>query len=283
MQLGTYMERQKPSDGVFTARTLGYAFALHLAAFVFFWAVAKIAFRAPDVIIPIDMTIVPPWAEQTDDPDPDPNPPPKPEEAKPEPKPQVKPPEPEKIEQPKVPAVEQVKEKPKPKEKLDLRKNAELIKTPPKKPEKLDLRDKAKKVDAPQMKKTGKATAHDKPLSPEEFMRKMNEGYRIGARNQLATSEEQRCVSLIAQAIKREWNKESFKWYPGLQPLQVSLKLGAGGRVLGFTILRGSGDRDVDRTAQSALNRLKSIPGLSATFLEQFPEIALLMEPTQGQ
>lgn len=283
MQLGTYMERPKATDGVLNARTLGYAFALHLAAFVFFWGVAKIAFRTPDVIIPIDMTIVPPWAEQTDDPDPDPNPPPKPEEAKPEPKPQVKPPEPEKIEQPKVPAVEQVKEKPKPKEKPDFRKNAKLIKTPPKKPEKLDLRDKAKKVDAPLMKKTGKATAHDKPLSPEEFMRKMNEGYRIGARNQLATSEEQRCISIIAQAIKREWNKESFKWYPGLQPLQVSLKLGAGGRVLRFSILKGSGDRDVDRTAQSALNRLKSIPGLSATFLEHFPEIALLMEPTQGQ
>ena len=90
-------------------------------------------------------------------------------------------------------------------------------------------------------------------------------------------------MSLIAQAIKREWNKESFKWYPGLQPLQVSLNLGAGGRVLGFTILNSSGDADVDRTARSALNRLKSIPGLSATFLENFSEIALLMEPTQGE
>ena len=111
----------------------------------------------------------------------------------------------------------------------------------------------------------------------------MNEdGYRIGARKQLAEIEEQRCVSLIAQAIKREWNKESFKWYPGLKPLQVSLKLGPGGSVRGFSILAGSGDRDVDRTAQSALSRLKSIPGLSATFLEHFPEIALLMEPTQG-
>ena len=50
-----------------------------------------------------------------------------------------------------------------------------------------------------------------------------------------------------------------------------------------FSILAGSGDADVDRTARSALNRLKSIPGLSATFLEHFPEIALLMEPTQGE
>ena len=109
MPLGTYMERPKATDGVLNARTLGYAFALHLAAFLFFWAVAKIAFRTPDVIIPIDMTIVPPWAEQTDDPDPDPNPPPKPEEVKPQPKPQVKEPEPPKIDQPTTKAVEQVK------------------------------------------------------------------------------------------------------------------------------------------------------------------------------
>ena len=282
MQLGTYMERQRGAESVLNARAQGYAIAVHLALFIFFWGMAKFAFRRPDVVIPIDMTIVPPWAEQTNDPDPDPNPPPKPEEAKPEPKPQVKEPEP-KIEQPKVEAVEQVKEKPKPKEKPNLREKAKLIKTPPKPKEKLDLRKNAKKVDAPPMKKTGKATAADKPLTAAEFLKKMNEGYRIGARNQLATSEEQRCVSLIAQAIKREWNKESFKWYPGLKPLQVSLKLGPGGSVRGFTILAGSGDRDVDRTAQSALNRLKSIPGLSATFLENFPEIALLMEPTQGE
>lgn len=281
MRLGTYMERPKATDDVLTARTLGYAFALHLAAFLFFWIVAKIAFRTPDVIIPIDMTIVPPWAQQTDEPDPDPNPPP-PEEKKPEPKPQIKEPEPPKIEQQKVEAVEQVKEKPKKKEPLDLKKKAKLVKTPPKKEEKPDFRKNATLVKPPPVKKTGKGTAADKPLSPEEFMKKMNEGYRIGARNQLAASEEQRCVSMIAQAIKREWNKESFKWYPSLKPLQVSLKLGPGGSVRGFTILEGSGDKDVDRTAQSALRRLKSIPGLSATFLEQFSEIAILMEPTQG-
>lgn len=262
-------------EGVLTVRTLGCAFAVHLAVFLLFWAVAKVVYRPPEVIIPIDMTVVPPWAEQTDDPDPDPNPPPKPEEVKPPPpKPEPTP----KIEQPKVEAVEQIKEKPKP---PDLKKNAKLVKTPPKPPEKKDLRKNAKKIDAP-IKKTGKGTAADKPLSQAEFLKKMNEGYRIGARNQLATSEEQRCVSLIAAAIRREWDRESFTWYAGLQPLQVSLKLGAGGRVVGYRILRGSGDAAVDRTANSALRRLTSISGLSATFLNQFPEIAIEMVPTQG-
>jgi hypothetical protein len=113
-------------------------------------------------------------------------------------------------------------------------------------------------------------------------IKKMNEDYRIGARNQIAASEEQRCVSLIAQAIRREWDKESFKWYPGLQPLAVELNLGPGGTVRGFRILRGSGDADVDRTAQSALRRLTRISGLSASFLEKFSTLSLQMEPVQG-
>ena len=104
----------------------------------------------------------------------------------------MKEPEPPKIEQPKVEAVEQVKEKPKPKEKPDFRKNAKLIKTPPKKPEKLDLRDKAKKVDAPPVKKTGKATAAEKPLSAAEIQKLLDQGYKYGTKNQLAGSEEQR-------------------------------------------------------------------------------------------
>ena len=65
----------------------------------------------------------------------------------------------------------------------------------------------------------------------------------------------------------------------------VKFQLGAGGVVRGFVILSGSGDADVDRTAVSALNRLKAggrIAGLSAQFLEQFPELAIVMEPTQG-
>ena len=87
-------------------------------------------------------------------------------------------------------------------------------------------------------------------------------------------------MSLVAQAIRREWDKESFKWHPGLQALQIELKLGPGGRVQGFRIISGSGDGEVDRTARSALNRLQSIPGLSADFLREFATLAVRMEPT---
>ena len=287
-----------PSSGL-TWRTFGIAFVLHVELFLFFWGMGLINFRKPDVIIPIDMTIVPPWAQQTDDPEPDPNPPPP--EVKQEVKPPPKAPEPEKVEvKPKVEAVEKVVEKKKP-EKVDLKKNAKLIKKPPKPPPpQKSLKDSAKvitpkpvPVERPpdlkipdNVKKFGKGTAADKPLSNIDMKKMLDQGYRYGARNQLATSEAQRCVSLIQAAIRREWNKESFKWYSGLRPIQVDFQLGPGGVVRGFAIRAGSGDADVDRTAQSALRRLKAsgrIDGLSAQFLEQYPELTIVMEPTQGR
>jgi outer membrane biosynthesis protein TonB len=277
-------------------RTFGIAFAVHVALFLFFWGMGIINFRKPDVIIPIDMTIVPPWAQQTDDPEPDPNPPPP--EVK-QVKPPPKAPEPEKVEvKPKVEAVEKVVEKKKP-EKVDLKKNAKLIKKPKPEPPQKNLKDKAKvvtpkpvPVERPPdlkipdtVKKFGKGTANDKPLKDIDMKKMLEQGYRYGAKNQLAASEEQRCASLIRQAILREWNKESFKWYSGLRPIQVTLQLGSGGKVSGFSILSGSGDADVDRTAQSALNRLKGqkIIGLTAQFIEQFPQLTIVMEPTQGR
>ena len=276
-------------------RTFGIAFAVHVALFLFFWGMGIINFRKPDVIIPIDMTIVPPWAQQTDDPEPDPNPPP-PEVKQETPPPKA--PEPEKVEvKPNVEAVEKVVEKKKP-EKVDLKKNAKLVKKPPKpQPPPKSLKDTAKLNPAkplerppdlkiPDTVKTfGKGTAHDKPLKDIDMKKMLDQGYRYGAKNQIATSEEQRCVSLIKQAILREWNKESFKWYNGLKPIEVEFRLGSGGVVQNFKIRSGSGDADVDRTAVSALNRLKGqkIYGLTAQFLEQFPELAIVMEPTQGR
>lgn len=241
---------------------------------------------AKETIIPIDMTVVPPWAEQTDDPDPDPNPPPPEEKPRPKPKPDPKPaPETPKEDDRKVDAVQKVvekkpkKDKPKKKEKPNLKDKAKFVKSAPKA---ADLRSKAKKVEAPPTKRYGKGTAADKPLSPEEFARRMNEGYRIGSRNQIATSEEQRCASIIKAAIAREWSKDSFMWHSDLVPLTVEISFGRGGRVTDFRILRGSGDATVDATARSALGRLRSIPGLSSSFIEQYPRLVVTMEPTSG-
>ena len=56
-------ERRAEGRGPVSLRAFGLALALHLAVFALFWVIAKLAIRPPDVVIPMDLTIVPPWAE----------------------------------------------------------------------------------------------------------------------------------------------------------------------------------------------------------------------------
>ena len=274
-------------SGPFTTRALVCSVLFHVGLFGFLWIMGLIVTRPPEVVIPIDMTVVPPWAEQTDDPNPDPNPPPpKPVE---QPKPPPKPIEPPKAPDPKVEAVEKIvekpkpPEKPKPKEKVDLRKDAKLINKPIPAPQPVDLRKEATKIDPPKIvKKYGTATAKDKPLSPEEIKRLLDQNYRYGAENQIAQDEVQRCVSLIRAAVYRECGKDSFKWNQSQTAVQVQLTFDAGGRITGYKMLKSSGDASVDRLVMNAIGRIGMIVGLSRTFLEQFNfTIPLQVNPEQ--
>ena len=286
-----------PDSGL-TWQTFGLAFALHVALFLVILAVGLFNTKKPDDkpkenLVPIDLMIVPPWAKQTDDPNPDPNPPPpkvKQQQPKPPPKaPEVKKP----VDVKSKDALVKVEEKKKPEMKRgDLKKDKKLQKAKPQKIEK-PAPQKQPDVERPpdlkipdSIKTFGKGTAAEKPLENIDLNKMLNQGYRLGAHNQIATSEAQRCASLIKEAIHREWNKESFNWHSGLRPIKVDFQLGAGGIVRGFAIQSGSGDAEVDRTALSALKRLKEkggIPALSKSFIEQYPRLTVTMEPTQGR
>ena len=282
MELGvdTFYEerRDRRRSSPVNARTLLTALGLHVAAFVFFWIAAKIIYRAPDVIIPIDMTIVPPWAEQDpNDPDPDPNPPPE-EQPKPEPpKPEPKPEEPPKVDE-KVEAVEKVVEKKKkefkksevkqPEKKVEQPKKKEFKKGPVKKPP---------KIKPPVKLPPGKGTSRDKPLSQADIMKALAAGAKFGASNQLAANEEQRCVSLISRRFYECWT--DFNWSENLRPVLLAVKFGGGGKILGYRIVQSSGDAKVDQSVLAAAKRADHVSGLSAEFLKKYPEITISMTP----
>ena len=262
-------------------RTVAVAFGLHVAAFVFFWIAAKIIYRTPDVIIPIDMTIVPPWAEQDpNDPDPDPNPPPK-EEPKPEqPKPEPKVEEPPKVDK-NVEAVEKVPEKKKKKEfkKSEVKqpKKEEKKAEPKKKEFKKSEIKKPKKIQPPVKLPAGKGTSRDKPLSQAEIMKALAAGAKFGASNQLAANEEQRCVSLISRRFYECWT--DFNWSENLRPVLLTVRFGGGGKILGYRIVQSSGDAKVDQSVLAAAKRADHVSGLSAEFLQKYPEVTISMTP----
>ena len=279
--MGLGEEQYEGERSLLTWRTFGVALGLHVALFLVLWAIGAVFMRSPEVIIPIDMTIVPPWAEQTDDPEPDPLPPPKPEPEQPKPKPPEPKPEPPKLEETKQDAV--VREKPKPQKKKTERgeflKDAKKIKTPPKKePEKKpDFKKDAKLVKAPPMKQTGKATAADKPMTEAEYRKFLEQGYKIGARNQLAPNEESRCVSLVAAALKRHWVEE-FHWTEGMQSVYLELTFGPGGSLRSYRIVRSSGDAQVDRSVLAAAKATGSVPGLTPDFVRKYSGTPFVLE-----
>ena len=258
------------------------AFGLHLAAFAFFWIAAKIIYRAPDVVIPIDMTIVPPWAEQDpNDPEPDPNPPPE-EQPKPEPpKPEPKPEEPPKVEE-KVDAVEKIPEKKKKEFKRSEIKHPdkkEVKKEEKKKEFKRGEIKKPPKIKPPVKLPPGKGTSRDKPLSQAEIMKALAAGAKFGASNQLASSEEQRCVSLISRRFYECWT--DFNWSENLRPVLLAVRFGGGGKILGYRIVQSSGDAKVDQSVLAAAKRADHVAGLSADFLKKYPEVTISMTPKQ--
>ena len=280
-----YEERKDvKSSGPLSLHTILIAAGLHLAAFVLFWITSLIIHREPEVVIPIDMTIVPPWVEQDpDDPDPDPNPPPeeekKPEPPKPEPKPEPEPEPPKEEPKEKVEAVEQIKEKPKPKKKVF--KKSEIKHPKKEKPKKKEFKRgkviKPPKIKPPMKLPPGKGTSRDKPLSQAEIMKALAAGAKFGASNQLAANEEQRCISLISRRFYECWT--DFNWSENLRPVHLLVKFGAGGRITGYRIVQSSGDSKVDQSVLAAAKRAGYVAGLSADFLKRYPEITIEMKP----
>ena len=278
--MGLEEEQHEGEQSLLTWRTFGVALGLHVALFLALWAIGAAFMRTPEVIIPIDMTIVPPWAEQTDDPEPDPLPPPKPEPEQPKPKPPEPKPEPPKLEETKQDAV--VKEKPKPPKKKTERgeflKDAKKIKTPPKKePEKKpDFKKDAKLVKAPPMKQTGKATAADKPMTEAEYRKFLEQGYKIGARNQLAPNEESLCIARIVEKFREKWDVSHFT--EGMKYALLAIKFGPGGTLKSYYIVESSGDTQMDKSILDAAKRIGSVPGLLPDFVRKYTDTPFVLQ-----
>ena len=97
----------------------------------------------------------------------------------------------------------------------------------------------------------------------------MNQGYSIGAKNQLAANEESRCASLVAKAIKRRW-VDDFHWTEGLKPVVLALTFGPGGTLKSYKLEESSGDAQVDRSALAAAKATGYIAGLSPDFVRKY-------------
>ncbi len=268
------VEKQKPN--VFDAKTVGLALAIHIVLFLALFLVGKFTTTPKETVIPIDLTVVvhenlngnedePPPEKEVVAPKPAPEPKPEPPAPKPAPIPE---PEPkidavEKISKPKKEPPKKVEPKPekppkpkKTKEQLAKEREARLK----------AIRDSVKQGDPP--KNNGRTEKR-----PTNWQQLLNQGYRPGAKTQLAANESQRCNSLIRNAFYAKW--DSPPWTDTLGEMFLEVQFGPGGTVRGYRLVKGSGDTTADNTVLAAAARVKSIPGLSRDFLDQNPTVTV--------
>ena len=275
-----YDTAQRPK--VLSKRNLAIALVLHVSTFVLFWLYAAChdLFDKEEEIIPIDLTVVvnqnldgkenepPPLKKvEPEPPKPKPQPKPKPKVKKPE-----KPKELEKIVTNVVAKVDKKAEEKRPDKKKP---------EPPKKTAK-ELReermrkmresatqvDKKVTIEVRTAKASGDGRTARKTLSDAEVMRRLNEGYKPGTSEQIATSELQLGYSLIKQTFEEKWDKPP--WTDTLKPMTIRVWFGGGGRIVKYHLERSSGDRKADQSILSAASRVGSIPALPAAFVDKF-------------
>ena len=275
-----YDTAQRPK--VLSKRNLAIALVLHVSTFVLFWLYAAChdLFDKEEEIIPIDLTVVvnqnldgkenepPPLKKvEPEPPKPKPQPKPKPKVKKPE-----KPKELEKIVTNVVAKVDKKAEEKRPDKKKP---------EPPKKTAK-ELReermrkmresatqvDKKVTIEVRTAKASGDGRTARKTLSDAEVMRRLNEGYKPGTSEQIATSELQLGYSLIKQTFEEKWDKPP--WTDTLKPMTIRVWFGGGGRIVKYHLERSSGDRKADQSILSAASRVGAIPALPAAFVDKF-------------
>ena len=275
-----YDTAQRPK--VLSKRNLAIALVLHVSTFVLFWLYAAChdLFDKEEEIIPIDLTVVvnqnldgkenePPPLKKVEPEPPKPKPQPKP-------KPKVKEPEkPKELEKIVTNVVAKVNKKAE--EKRPEKKKPE----PPKKTAK-ELReermrkmresatqvDKKVTIEVRSAKASGDGRTARKTLSDAEVMRRLNEGYKPGTSEQIATSELQLGYSLIKQTFEEKWDKPP--WTDTLKPMTIRVWFGGGGRIVKYNLERSSGDRKADQSILSAASRVGAIPALPAAFVDKF-------------
>lgn len=286
-----WIDERRPD--VVSTTNMVLAVLLHLAFFVAVFVFAKLHFKPKETIIPIDLTIV--VNENLDGNENEPPPvddPPPPDPPKPPPPP---PPPPKPVDEPKIDAVVKIKDdKPKPPKKKDPPKKEEPKKEekkpdPPKPPEKTkeQLREermkkmresatltkvKIKVPDAP----SGNGRTEKQTLTEAEIRKRLGEGYKPGAKTQLAENEMQFCLSRIQQAIDARWNV----LHPPIGAegmVEIAVRLTPDGRLVNCRIRKGCGDRTSDKAALTVVQTTGAVAGLDREFLRRFAKEDLVI------
>ncbi len=259
---------------IFDSTSLTLAVLLHIAIFTAIWLAGRVDASPEETAIPIDLLVVvnenldgnedePPPERPIEDP-----PPPPPEEPKPAVPDPPPPPEPVREavvqEHVKTNIVKVVEQKPPEKTKEQI--EAEKKKAHEKRL--AAIRQSAVKVKdrpapaTPPPRNNGRTEAR-----PPDWEKLLNAGYRPASVNMgTDASEDQRCKALIRKAFHDKW--EIPAWSDQLREMHLTVQLGAGGSIAGYSLAQSSGDSAADASVLKAASQVRAVRGLSRAFIE---------------
>ena len=116
---------------------------------------------------------------------------------------------------------------------------------------------------------SGDGRTTKKTLTDAQIRDLLNKGYKPGTSEQLATSEMQRCLSLIQMAIKDKWERLSPK-IGNNGTVLLSVQFNSSGGLVNVRLAKSCGDRLSDEAALSVARSVSAIPGLSDEFKSRF-------------
>ncbi len=281
-------EQQRPK--VLDGKNFVVALSVHLCAFcgLYIFAAFHGLFEKPVEIVPIDLTVV--VNENLDGKE---NEPPPLQKEKPAPtKEKPTPPAPPKrIEKPKelekivtntVKQTEKKVEKKKPEEKKPEKPKPKTKTKAELRKERLEkMRQAAKTVNKKvtievKNAKSGDGRTAKKTLTDAQIREMLNQGYKPGTSEQLATSEMQRCISLIQMAIEEKWENLAPK-IGNHGTVLLSVQFNSSGGLINVRLVKSCGDKISDAAALSVARRVTAIPGLSHEFISKFRSEALTL------
>lgn len=260
-----YQRGERPK--LLTTATMVAAAIVHAIFFIALIVFEKCFKSSEPDVIPMDLTVVVHENLDGNENEPPPTEPPKPEPPPPPPPPKPEPPPPPKPEIVEDAVVKVHDKTKKPEKKVKPPKEQEKSKKPTLEERIREMRERAK--DTTNRPKPQKPQPNGRTEKrPPNWKELLNQGYKPGRTTQLATSEEQRCLSLIKMAFESKWERPP--WTDTLKPMVVKVKFGPGGVILAYNLTSSSGDAAADQSILSAARRVGSVRGLTADFLNKY-------------
>ena len=284
-----YIDEEKRPDPKGASNFVA-ALAIHVLFFAALWFAGQMTFHEREVVIPMDLTVIPvenldgdenepPPLVPPEPPPPEPEPPPPmpvvPETPPPAPDPQPEavvttPKEEEKVEPPKPPEPKppEVKppEPPKPKEKTAAEKLADRKKQMLASAKEVKPQPQPKPA-APAPPRNGKTDR--KTLTDDEIRKMMAMSARVGAHEQVTSDEESLSISALKRAIDVRWNQVSPQiGRPG--EVHLSIRFNTSRAVTSCSIAKSCGDPTTDAAAMKVVGGLGVVSGITQGFAEKY-------------